>query len=221
MTDYTSPEWTRSAVLTIDVPREFSLPGGTFCIPGTAELIPAMARLTAAYRSARLPIIHIVRLYSKDGSNVDLCRRAQIESGLKMALPHSYGAQIVSELLPSDSIRLAPTHLLQGHGQKIGPKEWIMYKPRWGAFYKTGLEEHLRRLDVTTTVICGCNFPNCPRTTLYEASERDFRIVFVSDAVSGVYEKGVEEMKAIGVSIMTTDECVQAVRASCQSKMSA
>src|SRR3989442_358297 len=33
-------------------------------------------------------------------------------------------------------------------------------------------------LGISTLVCCGCNFPNCPRTSLYEASERDFRLVF-------------------------------------------
>jgi nicotinamidase-related amidase len=57
-----------------------------------------------------------------------------------------------------------------------------MYKPRWRAFYNTLLEKHLHNLDVNTVVVCGCNFPNCPRTTIYEASERDFRIILAKDA---------------------------------------
>lgn len=59
-----------------------------------------------------------------------------------------------------------------------------------GAFYGTRLEEHLRALDVDTVVVCGCNFPNCPRTTIYEASER-----------------GTEELRNIGVSLLRADEC--------------
>ncbi|WP_459872860.1 hypothetical protein, partial [Endothiovibrio diazotrophicus] len=51
----------------------------------------------------------------------------------------------------------------------------MLYKPRWGAFYRTSLESHLRGLDVSTLVFSGCNFPNCPRTSIYQASERDFR----------------------------------------------
>jgi hypothetical protein len=37
---------------------------------------------------------------------------------------------------------------------------------------------------------------------------RDFRIVLVTDAVSGVYEKGLEELRNIDVSLMTTAECI-------------
>jgi hypothetical protein len=30
-------------------------------------------------------------------------------------------------------------------------------------------------LGVNTVVVCVCNFPNCPRTTIYEASEREMK----------------------------------------------
>jgi nicotinamidase-related amidase len=63
-------------------------------------------------------------------------------------------------------------------------------QPRWGAFYRTTLEDRLRAVDVGTNVICGCKFPNWPRTTIYEASERDFQIVFVPDATSGAMSAG-------------------------------
>jgi hypothetical protein len=56
--------------------------------------------------------------------------------------------------------------------------------------------------------MCGCNFPNyCPRTTIYETSERDFRIVLVKDAISLIYDiRGLQELQNIGVSLMNTDE---------------
>ena len=81
----------------------------------------------------------------------------------------------------------------------------MIYKPRWGAFFQTPLEKHLKRVGVDTLVFCGCNFPNCPRTSIYEASERDFRLILIEDAVSGLYDKGAEEMRKIGVVVMTTE----------------
>jgi nicotinamidase-related amidase len=65
----------------------------------------------------------------------------------------------------------------------------------------------LHNLGVNTVVVCGCNFPNCPRTTVYEASERDFKIVMAKDATSLVYDIGLQELQNIGVSVMDTDEC--------------
>jgi nicotinamidase-related amidase len=91
--------------------------------------------------------------------------------------------------------------LLSGELQQVGPCEHVMYKPRWGAFYHTKLERHLRNTSSDTTVFAGCNFPNCPRTSIYEASERDFRIVLVRDALSGLDEQGVKECRAIGVEV--------------------
>ena len=87
-----------------------------------------------------------------------------------------------------------------------------MYKPRWGAFYSTPLEKHLAILHTNTVVICGCNFPNCPRTTVYEASERDFRVVLIKDATSNVYERGLHELDKIGVELMTSHDCVAALK---------
>ena len=91
--------------------------------------------------------------------------------------------------------------LLSGQLQQIGCMEWIMYKPTWEAFYNTLLEKHLQSLGVNTVVVSGCNFPNCHRTTIYEASERDFKTILVNDATSMVYDIGLSELKNIGVSI--------------------
>ncbi|MGO9739310.1 MAG: cysteine hydrolase family protein [Desulfomonilaceae bacterium] len=147
-----------------------------------------------------------------DGSNVDLCRRARVEGGSSIVEPGTEGSQIVKELLPSPSICLDTESLLRGELQTVGDQEWIIYKPRWGAFYRTRLEEHLQELGVNTIVFSGCNFPNCPRTSIYEASERDFRVVLVSHAISGLYDRGVAELQGIGVSVLTAEECVNTLR---------
>lgn len=208
MNDYLAPDKEHIALVTIDTQRDFALPGAPAEIPGTMEVIPQMQRLVQAFRRVDKPIIHVVRIYLPDGSNVDLWRRQDIERGKKVVLPGSDGAELVDELKPSPQVRLDYEQLLNGDLQSLGPKEWVMYKPRWGAFYLTPLEKHLIDLRVNTVVICGCNFPNCPRTTIYEASERDLRIVLVTDATSGIYERGLQEMRNIGVTLIDTDECV-------------
>ena len=216
MDDYTAPEWERSALLTIDVQRDFSLHDGVFFIPGTMEALPAMRSLAQVYRELGLPIVHIVRLYHPDGSNADLCRRSMIEGGVIMAAPGTPGSQIIEDLLPFPEATLEPEPLLQGNAQEIGAREWVMYKPRFGAFYKTNLEAFLRQLGITTLVVVGCNFPNCPRTTIYEATERDFRVVIVTDAVSGVYDRGIQELKNIGVKVLGSSEAVNEIKSAMQ-----
>jgi nicotinamidase-related amidase len=207
--DYISPDNIHSALLIIDVQRDFTLKDGTAEIPGTLQTVRYIKPLVEAYRKRGYPIIHVIRLYRADGSNVDLCRKKDIENGKEIAIPGSDGAELMDELKPSPLIRLDSDLLLSSNLQQIGPMEWIMYKPRWGAFYNTALEKHLHSLGVNTVVVCGCNFPNCPRTTIYEASERDFRIVLAKDATSVVYDLGLEELKNIGVSIMSADECMK------------
>jgi nicotinamidase-related amidase len=202
---YLAPEPKRSALLTIDVQSDFTLPGSPAEIPGTYEVVPSVARLVAAFRAAGRPVIHMVRLYRPDGSNVDLCRRQAVKDGWRAAQPGSAGAEIVTEISPAS---LDSKSLLRGALQPAGANEWISYKPRWGAFFGTRLDWLLNELDVSTLVICGCNFPNCPRATIYEASERDFRIILVSDAISGFYERGREELENIGVQVASTEECV-------------
>jgi nicotinamidase-related amidase len=171
-----------------------------------------VAALAGLFRREGLPVVHIVRLYRPDGSNADACRRAQIESGLRLVEPGTDGAEIVAALKPSAASRLDAERLLAGGIQSWGRRERVIYKPRWGAFYSTPLEAHLRAQGVTTLIVCGFNFPNCPRASIYEASERDFRVVMVRDGVSGLYERGIEEMRNIGVAVMTADEVVAAVR---------
>jgi nicotinamidase-related amidase len=201
MTDpYTQPLPDSAALVLIDVQRDFYADDAPLPIEGTAAAIPAMARLASEFRDRELPIVHVVRLYRRDGSNADMVRKLAIEQGARMAVPGSAGSQIAAELLPNP-VELDHELLLGGELQHVGPREHVMYKPRWGAFYQTKLEQHLRDTNSDTLVFAGCNFPNCPRTSIYEASERDFRAVLVSDAVSGLDDRGIEECRAIGVDV--------------------
>lgn len=211
---YTSADLKNAALLTIDVQNDFTLLNSPFAITGTLEIVPKMSQVLHAFRSVHKPIIHVIRIYNTDGSNVDLCRRSAVtELGKKLVIAGTQGAELVDEFKPSSfKVMLDTELLLKGKLQQIATKEWIMYKPRWGAFYATPLERHLRKLKIDTVVICGCNFPNCPRTTVYEASERDFRVVLISDATSNVYERGLHELDNIGVELMTSDECIATLR---------
>lgn len=197
---YTRPHPGSAALVLIDVQRDTYADGAPLHVAGTAAAIPAMARLAAAFRERGRPIVHAVRLYRPDGSNVDPVRRFSIEQGARLLAPGSRGSQIAPELLPNP-VELDHELLLNGKFQEIGPREHVMYKPRWGVFYQTDLQRHLGESGSDTIVFAGCNFPNCPRTSIYEASERDFRIVLVSDAMSGVYDRGIEECRGIGVDV--------------------
>ncbi len=186
------------ALLTIDVQEDFAR-----LIPGTRECVPEMQRVLAAFRRHGWPIVHVVRLYLADGSNADLCRRESIQNGRGLVAPGSDGAELVAGLTPDPSVRLDASLLLNGGFQELGKNEWAMYKPRWDAFHSTPLEQHLRKLGVTTVAVVGCNFPNCPRATIYGASMRDFQVAIFPGAISGIYKQGLAELANIGVSTMS------------------
>ncbi len=204
----TAPHLDTSALLVIDTQRDF-LDGGASTIPGTTLVLPAVARLLSAYRKAGMPIVHVVRLYR--GDDVDLPRRSLIAGGASIVRPHSDGSQIPGELLPSGAPHLDPELLLRGELQELGAGEWAMWKPRWGAFHRTPLDEHLRGLGVDTVVVAGCNFPNCPRATIYGASERDYRAIIAADAISGVLSLHLDESDRIGVGHLTAAQLVHDV----------
>lgn len=197
--DYVSPDWDRSALLVIDVQRDFV--DGAAAVEGTAERLDRIASLIRAFRAAARPVVHVVRLYRPGGSDVDSVRRASIEAGEHVVAPDTEGAQIPAELLGSD-LRLDATQLLEGQQQSVGPNETILYKPRWSAFFRTGLDEYLRGMGVTTVAVAGCNLPNCPRATLFDASERDYRTVLVTDATSQGTVQRLADLELLGVKLL-------------------
>jgi nicotinamidase-related amidase len=196
--DFVAPEWERSALLLIDVQSDFI--EGPWAVAGTAEKLAVMARLAAAFRAAGRPIVHVVRFYEPGGDDVDLPRRALILAGEYIAAPGTDGSQIPVELLPRQ-VLLEPESLRNLNFQQVGQHEHIMFKPRWSAFYRTRLDQHLRDRDVTTVVVAGCNLPNCPRATLFDASERDYRAVLVHDATSQVTDARLQDLALIGVTV--------------------
>jgi nicotinamidase-related amidase len=209
---YTAPDFRAAALITIDTQCDV-LDGAPLEISGTSAALPAMGSVVDAFRRSGRPIVHIVRLYRTDGANADLCRRGALQDGMRALVPGESGSQLARELLPAPDVELDAQLLLAGGVQHLGPDEVAIYKPRWGAFYDTPLEAHLRERGVTTLVFCGCNFPNCPRTSIYEASERDFRIVLARDAISGIYERGERELAAIGVRLLDAREVAGALGA--------
>ncbi|MFT4111107.1 cysteine hydrolase family protein [Propionicimonas sp.] len=205
---WTQPHLDRSALLTIDLQADF-LDGGALPVRGTTPLLPRLAALTAAYRRAGRPVFHIVRLYQ--GGDVDLVRRAMVAEGTGPVRPGTDGARVPAALLGRD-VAPDPALLLEGQPQEVGPGEWLLWKPRWSAFHRTGLDGMLRELHVDTVVVAGCNLPNCPRATIIDASQRDFRVVMVSDGISGLTDERWADLRGIGAVGMATAELVTALR---------
>ncbi|PRX02479.1 UNVERIFIED_ORG: nicotinamidase-related amidase [Actinomadura viridilutea] len=209
--EHTRPNFARAALLTIDMQVDWV--SGPHVVPGTDQVAPAVARLARAFRDAGRPIVHLVRLYLPDGGNADICRRSLIASGTRLVAPHSPGSRLVDGLTPSDASSLDPDRLLSGTVQPLADGEYAVYKPRWSAFYRTPLQRHLDDLGVDTLVVAGCNYPNCPRATIYDASARDYRLVIAEDALSGFGENARSEMTGIAAWCLTVGAIEKLLRA--------
>jgi nicotinamidase-related amidase len=190
------------ALLTIDVQNDFV--AGPAAVEGTAACLPQIARLVGLFRAAGAPIIHAVRLYAPDGGDAEPFRRDFIRTQGPVVAPGSPGAALPTALGVAQPLDAAL--LYSGQLQRAGPSEWILYKPRWDAFYATALEQHLRALNIDTLVVCGCNLPNCPRATLFGASNRDFRTILVRDATSRVTPERLADLALMGTEVMGVDE---------------
>src|SRR6266487_3358706 len=110
---YTAPEFDKSALVTIDVQRDV-LEGQPLEVPGSSAAADAIGRIAEGFRAAGRPIVHIVRLYKRDGTNVDPCRRHLVERGAAMLAPGSPGSELVPGLLPDPPTRLDSAALLAG-----------------------------------------------------------------------------------------------------------
>jgi nicotinamidase-related amidase len=199
----------RAALVTIDVQMD-TLDGGPLEIPGTSAAVAKIARLCRVFRAAQRPIVHVVRLYESDGSNAEMIRRDLVSGPIPILRPGTPGRNLAPGLL-SEALELDDKFLLAGGMQAAGSREHIMYKPRWGAFFDTPLDMYLYEVGIDTIVFSGCNFPNCPRTSIYEASERDYRVALVRDATSGLYSRAKHEMTNIGVDVLTVTEIEAAI----------
>jgi len=208
MAFYCVPERSKSALITVSAQQDFLRSNSPIKACGAVSAKPALHRLVTGVRHQNVPILHAVRLYRPDGSNVDVCRRQAVEEGLRVLMPGSLGAELLDELKPDPAIRLNPDPLLKGRFQDLGPHEWAFYRPRWGAFHATDLEQYLRDLGVTTLILCGLSFTTGVRATVFEASARDFRVVVVPDALANSTEEGVRELGRLGVYLMTSDNCL-------------
>lgn len=208
--DYTAIEWSTSALLVIDMQNDFV--DGAMPVAETKEVLPQVAAVVAAFREASRPIAHIIRLYEPGGSDVDLVRRRDIEGGFRAAAPGSSGAAIPTSLTQGCHVELDTDHLLAGGPQGLSANEAIFYKPRWSAFFRTKLLEWLTARGVTSVVVAGCNLPNCPRATLFDASERDLRAALIADATSQVTQERLTDLGLIGVHTHTAKEAQSALR---------
>jgi nicotinamidase-related amidase len=192
-----SVELERTALLIIDMQRDFLEPGGFGETLGNdvsrlqAAVKPLKAVLAAA-RAAGMLVIH-----TREGHRPDLSDAppAKLERGSpsmrigdvgpmgRILIRGEAGHDIVPELYPIEG-------------------EPVIDKPGKGAFYQTDLESLLRNRAIENLLVAGVTTEVCVNTTVREANDRGYRCVVLGDCCASYFpefhEMGLKMIKAQG-----------------------
>lgn len=137
----------KQALIMIDMQRGFLDSASPLCIPSAEATVPACAALIDRCHAAGVPVIYAVRHYRSDGSDVEKPRAAAWAAGGK-PLSEDCAAHL------SDAFPDAFTVL---------PQDYVLVKPRFSAFFHTGLDLILRRLGVQTVLLAEAAGTRCAR----------------------------------------------------------
>jgi len=190
-------DFDRTALIIIDMQRDFLEPGGFGETLGndvsllTAAIGPCRAVLNAA-RRAGLMVIH-----TREGHLPDLsdAPRAKVERGEpslrigadgpmgRILIRGEPGHAIIPQLYPADG-------------------EVIVDKPGKGAFYRTDLDAILANNGIQDLLVCGVTTEVCVHTTVREANDRGYRCIVLADCCASYFpefhETGLRMIAAQG-----------------------
>jgi biuret amidohydrolase len=193
--DAITVELAKTAVVMIDMQRDFLEPGGFGESLGndvsllSAAIEPCKALLSAARQSGML-VIH-----TREGHLPDLsdAHKAKVERGEPSLR--------IGQMGPMGRI------LIRGEpGQDIIPElypqtgETVIDKPGKGAFYATELQSILQEKAIENLIVCGVTTEVCVHTTVREANDRGYRCVVPGDCcgsyIPEFHEMGLRMIKA-------------------------
>lgn len=173
----------------IDMQHGFIDSDSSLCIAGAHATVPACARALHAARERGVPVIYALRRYAADGSDVEAPRyRAWLrDRALSDACADPRSACVPREMEPQ-------------------PGDRVLYKPRYSAFFGTGLDVLLRRWGVGTVILAGTTTPNCVRSSCYDALSLDYNVVVLEDCTSSrspeVQRANIDDMVCAGAQVI-------------------
>lgn len=192
----------KTALINVDMQNAF-VEGTPLSAPKGVELLAPVNRLAAACRAAGMMVIHTLHVTRKDGSN----------HGTMGELIEPVRAGYINE--GTETAKLHP-------GVEVGAHDIMLYKPRYGSFTGTDLDQILRANGIDTIIITGICTNICCETTAREAGMRDYHVFFTSDGTETFPAGGltVEEIKkatlaTLGVAfakIVSIDETIDLIR---------
>ena len=188
-------ELAKTAVVIIDMQRDFLEPGGFGESLGndvsllTSAVEPCKALLSAA-RQKDLLVIHTREGHLPDMSDA---HKSKVERGDPSVR--------IGQMGPMGRI------LIRGEpGQDIIPElypqlgEPIIDKPGKGAFYATNLQAILEANAIENLIVCGVTTEVCVHTTVREANDRGYRCIVPGDCcgsyIPEFHEVGLRMIKA-------------------------
>ena len=179
-----------TALLVIDMQQGFLDPASPLRIDGAPATVPACLEVIARCREAGVPVIFITRAYRADGTDVE---KPRLEAWRQSGRPLSPGCP------PALSAQMPP---------EFGQGDYHIVKPRFSAFFATGLDLLLRRLGAETLVMIGTTTPNCIRATCYDAVALDYDAVVLSDCTSSqtedIQRSNLRDMENIGARVLSS-----------------
>src|SRR4051795_2057945 len=160
-------DWAATALLIIDMQRDFMEPGGFGETLGNdvsqlARAIKPIAAVLDAARAAGLLVVHTREGHLPDLSDAPPAKIARGAPSLRIGDPGPMGRILVRGEPGHDIIpELYP---LEG--------EPVIDKPGKGAFYATDLDALLRNFGIQHLLVCGVTTEVCINTTVREANDR-------------------------------------------------
>lgn len=176
----------RTGLLIIDMQNDFVREPSPYRVAGAAAVVPNVRAVLDHFRERTLPVVHILRVHRRDGSDVEIIRQERFLHH-PFAVEGTHGAAVIDELAPVSG-------------------EFVIGKIRMSAFIGTDLDLVLRSIGVTDLVVTGIQTPNCVRTTVFDAIAYNYPVTLVSDATGAqtdeIHEANLRDMANIGVRIV-------------------
>lgn len=187
----------RTAVVIIDMQRDFLLPGGFGETLGNDvsllwRAVEPCRRLLAGARANGVLVIHTREGHRPDLSDAPPAKLERGDPALRIGAPGPMGRILVRGEKGHDLIdELYP---IEG--------EPVVDKPGKGAFYATDLERILLGKQIENLIVCGVTTEVCVHTTVREANDRGYRCIVPGDCCASYFpefhEIGLRMIQAQG-----------------------
>ncbi|HEX2734365.1 MAG TPA: isochorismatase family cysteine hydrolase [Polyangiaceae bacterium] len=186
-----------TALIIIDMQRDFLLPGGFGETLGNdvSRLTPAIApcrSLLGGARAKGMLVIHTREGHRPDLSDAHPAKILRGAPSMRIGDPGPMGRILVRGEPGQDIIpELYPL-----------PTEPVIDKPGKGAFYATDLGTILHAKGIKDLIVCGVTTEVCVHTTVREANDRGYRCLVPGDCCGSYFpefhEMGLRMIKAQG-----------------------